>query len=496
MNTNLSTIGGPSSDRRRWLALVVICFGQFMVILDSTIVNVALPAIQRALHFSQADLTWVVNAYLITFGSLLLLAGRAGDLIGRKKVFLAGVTLFTLASVLCGIAQDPTALVVARFLQGAGGALSTGVILALIVTGFPRPLERAQAMSVFTFVIAGGGSIGLLAGGLLTEWINWHWIFFINLPIGIATFISGAVLIDETEGIGLRQGVDIVGSVLVTAAMVLGVYAIVTAAEYGWASAHTLVFGAAALVLLASFLVLESRLANPIMPLRILRIRSLVGASVARAMLATGMFATFFLGTLYLQQVRGYSAFGTGLAFMPWSIALGVLSLGITANLMRRFGPRRLLIPGMLAIISALALMANAGPNASYFPELFIAYILFGIGAGTSFMPLITIAMSEGPAKDAGLASGIANVAMQISAAIGLAALGTISTDHSKALAAQGYSLPIALTAGYQLAFGIAAACVAAGLLVVLVFLRSRGGRVQEEAVSQRVLAEAAAEAA
>jgi len=496
MNSAIAAILGPSSDRRRWLALVVICFGQFMVIVDSTIVNVALPAIQRNLHFSQADLTWVVNAYLITFGSLLLLAGRAGDLIGRKKVFLAGVVLFTAASVLCGIAQDPATLVAARFLQGAGGALSTGVILALIVTGFPRPLERAQAMSVFTFVIAGGGSIGLLAGGLLTEWINWHWIFFINLPIGIATFISGAVLIDETEGIGLRQGVDVVGSVLVTAAMVLGVYAIVTAAEYGWASAHTLVFGAAALVLLASFLVLESRLANPIMPLRILRIRSLIGASVARAMLATGMFATFFLGTLYLQQVRGYSAFGTGLAFMPWSIALGVLSLGITANLMHRFGPRRILISGMIAIIAALAMMANAGPNASYFPELFVAYILFGIGAGTSFMPLITIAMSEVPAKDAGLASGIANVAMQISAAIGLAALGTISTDHSKALAAQGYSLPIALTGGYQLAFGIAAACVAVGLLVVLVFLRSRGGRLQEEAVSQRALAEAAAEAA
>ena len=496
MNINLLAIGGPSSDRRRWLALVVICFGQFMVIVDSTIVNVALPSIQRNLNFSQADLTWVVNAYLITFGSLLLLAGRAGDLIGRKKVFLAGVVVFTAASVLCGLAQGPAALVAARFLQGAGGALSTGVILALIVTGFPRPLERAQAMSVFTFVIAGGGSIGLLAGGLLTEWINWHWIFFINLPIGIATFIFGAVLIDETEGIGLRQGVDIVGSVLVTAAMVLGVYAIVTAAEYGWASAHTLVFGAAALVLLASFLVLESRLANPIMPLRILRIRSLIGASVARAMLATGMFATFFLGTLYLQQVRGYSAFGTGLAFMPWSIALGVLSLGITANLMHRFGPRRILISGMIAIIAALAMMANAGPNASYFPELFVAYILFGIGAGTSFMPLITIAMSEVPAKDAGLASGIANVAMQISAAIGLAALGTISTDHSKALAAQGYSLPIALTGGYQLAFGIAAACVAVGLLVVLVFLRSRGGRLQEEAVSQRALAETAAEAA
>ena len=306
----------------------------------------------------------------------------------------------------------------------------------------------------------------------------------------------GAVLIDETEGIGLRQGVDIVGSVLVTTAMVLGVYSIVTAAEYGWASAHTLGFGGAALVLLTAFLVLEGRLANPIMPLRILKIQSLVGASVARAMLATGMFATFFLGTLYLQQVRGYSAFGTGLAFLPWSIALGILSLGITARLMRRFGPRRILIPGMVAIVAALTLMARAGADASYFPELFGAYLLFGIGAGTSFMPLITIAMSEVPARDAGLASGIANVTMQISAAIGLAALGTISTDHSRALAAQGFSLSAALTAGYQLSFGIAAACVALGLLVVLVVLRSHGGTDRETAINRRALSEGAAEAA
>ncbi|MDQ6880190.1 MAG: MFS transporter [Candidatus Dormibacteraeota bacterium] len=495
MNTNLLTIGAPSSDRQRWLALVVICFGQFMVVVDGTIVNVALPAIQRDLRFSQADLTWVVNAYLITFGSLLLLAGRAGDLIGRRKVFLAGLVLFTAASVLCGFAQSPATLVAARFLQGAGGALSTGVILALIVTGFPKPAERAKAMSVFTFVIAGGGSIGLLAGGLLTEWVNWHWIFFINLPIGIATLVMGALLIDETEGIGLRQGVDIAGSVLVTTAMVLGVYSIVTAADYGWGSVHTLGFGAASLVLLGSFLVLEARLVNPIMPLRILRIRTLIGASVARSMLATGMFATFFLGTLYLQQVRGYSAFGTGLAFLPWSVALGILSLGITANLMRRFGPRRILIPGMAAIILALAMMANAGDNASYFPWLFGAYVLFGIGAGTSFMPLITIAMSEVPPQDAGLASGIANVTMQISAAIGLAALGTISTDHTRALAAQGFSLPVALTGGYQFAFGIAAACVAVGLLVALVVLRSRGGR-QDATISRRVLSEGAAEAA
>jgi EmrB/QacA subfamily drug resistance transporter len=495
MESNPLEIPTSARSRRRWLALVVICFGQFMIVLDSTIVNVALASIQRDLGFTEADLTWVVNAYLITFGSLLLLAGRAGDLIGRKKVFLGGVVLFTAASVLCGLAQDPTTLIAARFLQGAGGALSSGVILALIVTGFPKPMERAQAMSVFTFVIAGGGSLGLLAGGVLTQLVSWHWIFFINLPVGVATFWLGAVLIDETEGLGIRHGVDVAGSVLVTAAMVLGVYSIVTAAEFGWASVHTLGFGGSAIALLVSFLVLEARIANPIMPLRIFRIRSLIGASVARAMLATGMFATFFLGTLYLQQVRGYSAVETGLAFLPWSVSLGVLSLGITAKLMRRFGPRRVLIPGMLAIVTSLTVMANAGQNAGYFPVLLGAYTLFGIGAGTSFMPLITIAMSEVPAQDAGLASGIANVSMQISAAIGLAALGTISTGHTAALAAQGYALPSALTGGYQFSFGIAATCVALGLLVVLVFLRPRG-RHQDAPIPRSEMAEGFAEAA
>src|SRR5216683_1991738 len=262
MKIHTSAIQPPASERRRWLALVVVCFGQLMIVLDSTIVNVALPSIQRDLHFSQADLTWVVNAYLITYGSLLLLAGRAGDLIGRKRVFLAGVVVFTVASVMSGFAQTPTELVIARFVQGAGGALSAGVILALIVTGFPKPVERAQAMSIFTFVIAGGGSLGLLAGGLLTESINWHWIFFIKLPIGVATFWLGAVLIDETAGIGLGRGVDIWGSVLVTAATVLGIYAIVTTAEFGWASAHTVSLVAAAIGLLVAFFVLESRLEN------------------------------------------------------------------------------------------------------------------------------------------------------------------------------------------------------------------------------------------
>jgi EmrB/QacA subfamily drug resistance transporter len=495
MIPNTLTIPETTSDRRRWIALVVVCFGQLMIVLDSTIVNVALPSIQRDLHFTQAELTWVVNAYLITYGSFVLLAGRAGDLIGRKKVFLTGVALFTVTSVLCGFAQDPAVLVVGRFLQGTGAALSAGVVIALIVTGFTQPDERAQAMSVFTFTIAGGGSLGLLAGGLLTQWVNWHWIFFINLPIGVATLLVGNALIEENEGIGLRQGVDVWGSILVSAAMALGVYAIVTSASYGWASAHTLGFGAGAVALLAAFVWLEARLENPILPLRILGIRSLTGASAARAMLATGMFTTFFIGALSLQHVRGYSAFGTGLAFLPTTLALAALSLGITARLMRRFGANRILAFGMLMVVTALALLAGASQHDGYFPRLFFAYALLGIGAGSSFMPLTIIAMAEVPNRDAGLASGLSNVTMQITAAIGLAAIGTVSTNHSQVLAAQGLSLAGALNGGYQLGFTIAAVCVAAGLLVVLLILRTPAA-AGAEATPVGVDAEMEAEAA
>jgi len=485
MKLNYSTAEPRFGDRQRWLALVVICFGQLMIMLDSTIVNVALPAIQRDLHFTQANLTWVVNGYLIAYGSLLLLAGRAGDLIGRKRVFLAGVAVFTVASGLDGLAFDSTTLIAARLLQGIGGAMSAGVILALIVTGFPKPDERAQAMSIFMFVIAGGGSLGLLAGGTITQLINWHWIFFINLPIGVGTMLLGWWLIEEQEGLGLRRGVDVAGSILVSAAVMVGVYAIVTAAEMGWSSAHTLGFGAAAIALLATFFVVEARITNPILPLRILRLRSLTGASAARGLVATGMFATFFLGALYLQHVKGYSAFNTGLAFLPSTLTLAVLSLGISARLMRTFGPRALLIPGLATITLALLLMANTDQTTAYFPGIFGAYLLFGLGAGMTFMPLTTIMMSEVPASDAGIGSGVGNVTMQVGGAFGLAALGTVTADHTHTLVAQGESLAGALTAGYQLGYGIAAACVATALIIVLVVLRSpRAARTRQEVLA------------
>jgi len=484
-----------NSNFRRWIALVVICLGQLMVMVDTTIVNVALPAIQRDLHFTPAGLTWVVNAYVIAYASFLLVAGRAGDLIGRRKVFLAGVLLFTVASVGSGFATGADHLIVGRFLQGLGGSLATGVIIAIIVTDFQKPAERAQAMSVFTLVIASGGSLGLLAGGFVTQWLSWHWIFFINLPVGIVTLILGAWLIEENRGLGIGRGVDVLGAVIVTAALMVGVYAIVTASDHGWVSAHTLVLGAAVLILLGAFVLLEGRIANPIMPLRVLTIRSLTGASVARGLLFAGMFTNFFVGALYMQNVKGFTAFQTGLGFLPTTLAVGVLSgAGIAARLMARFGPRTLAVAGMTTLTSGLLVLSQADMHASYFPTLFLAYLLLGAGGGTSFLPLLTMAMSEIAPADAGLASGFSNVTMQVGGALGLAALGTVSTAHASALFAEGDPLPVALTGGYQLGFVLAAIAVVAGMAVVLTVLRGSSRPASEPVESAEP--EAAAEAA
>jgi len=451
-----------------------------MSVLDTTVVNVALPSIQHDLNFTQSSLTWVINAYLISFGSLLLMAGRLGDLIGRKRVFLGGVTLFTAASAVCGLADSQALLIAARFVQGAGGALSVSVILAIIVTEFPLPVDRAKAMSAYMFVVVSGGSIGLLAGGALTQAIDWHWIFFINLPIGVLTVLMGRSLITENVGLGLKNGVDVLGSALVTIALMIGVYAIVEVTTYGWVSAHTLGFGGLAVILLAAFLRLESRIPNPIMPLRILRLRGLVGSSAVRGFLVTGMFTTFFLGALYLQHVLHYSAVQTGVAFLPMTLTVATLSLlGIPARLVARFGAMRVLIPGLLSAVASLVLLSTAGARAGFFPTIFLAFLLLGFGAGSSFMPLLTIAMADVPPADAGLGSGIVNVSMQVSAALGLAVLGTVATNHTKALAAQGQPVLAALTGGYHLAFTVAAVVVGVGVIVAYVVLRPLGARAR-----------------
>ncbi|MEA2483488.1 MAG: hypothetical protein QOC55_1435, partial [Thermoleophilaceae bacterium] len=326
MNIAFLSTSRLTADRRRWASLMVVCLAQLMIVLDVTIVNVALPSIQRELHFSQADLTWVVNAFLVTFGSLLLLAGRLGDLAGRKRVFLAGVVTFTLASLLCGIPPTQATLIAARFLQGIGAAAQASVILAIIITEFPAVPERARAMSAYVFVSVAGGSLGLLAGGLLTQALSWHWVFFVNLPIGAATFALGQALIRSDTGLGLGQGVDWAGSLLVTTSLMSAIYAIIEATNHGWTSSHVLGFAGLAAVLMAAFLALEARIQNPIMPLRILRLPGLVNASLVRGFLVTGMYSTFFLGTLYLEQVRHYSALQTGAAFLPWTITVAVLS--------------------------------------------------------------------------------------------------------------------------------------------------------------------------
>ncbi len=471
-------------DRRRWLTLGVVCLAQLMIVLDATIVNVALPSIQRDLHFSQGDLTWVVNAFLVTFGSLLLLAGRLGDLVGRKRVFMLGITIFTSASVLCGAAWSEDVLIAARFLQGVGGALQASVILAIIVTEFPEPADRAKAMSAYVFTAVAGDSLGLLAGGVLTQALSWHWIFFVNLPIGLATLAMGRVLVPADSGLGLRHGIDWIGSALVTVALMIGVYAIVNATSHGWGSAQVLVPAGISVLMLGAFLALESRIDNPIMPLRVLRLRGLMGSSIVRGCIVTAMYSTFFLGTLYLEHIRHFTAIQTGLAFLPWTLTVAALSLGITARLVARFGMMPVLLAGMAAVIGGLVLVHGAGPATPFFPTLFFAFFGIGLGIGLAFLPLLQIAMADVPAADAGLGSGIVNVSQQLSGALGLAVLDTIATNHSRALLASHHSPVTAVIAGFHLAFVVAGGAVAAGIVLAIVLLRER--RTTDEPVAAR----------
>jgi EmrB/QacA subfamily drug resistance transporter len=459
---------------RRWLALVIVCFGMLMNILDQTIVNVALPTIQRDLHINQANLAWVIDGYLITFGGALLLAGRLGDLIGRKKVFLTGVTLFTIASALCGAAISQEMLIAARFVQGLGAALSASVILALIVAEFPDPRERTKAMSAYVLVSIGGGSLGLLLGGVLTQALSWHWIFFINLPIGVATAIAGALLLDENPGIGIRAGVDIGGAVLSTGGLMLAIYTIVTSTHYGWGSTHTIGFGAAAVIVLVSFFVLESRLSNPIMPLRILRSKGLGSSSLARGLTVVGLYSSLFIGVQMFQRVLHFDAIRTGFAFMPQALAVAVMSFGVTAWIVRRLGPKATALVGIGVALAGLALFASSNPATGYFPQLFFALLLIGVGAATAFPPLFTIGLADIPHRDAGLGSGVANVSQQVSAAIAVAVLGVTSSGRTSSLLAHGESAVNALAGGFRLAFIIAVSCVAAAIVVTAVLVHSR----------------------
>jgi EmrB/QacA subfamily drug resistance transporter len=468
----MTTPEAERDDRKRWTALYVLCAGMLMIVLDATIVNVALPSIQDSLDFSQSNLAWVVNAYLIPFGGLLLLAGRMGDLVGQRRVFLVGLTIFTVASVLCAASESQSMLIAARFVQGVGGALSSAVILGMIVTMFPEPREQAKAIGVYGFVASAGGTIGLLLGGLLTEAISWHWIFLINVPIGIATGVGALRLVEPRPGIGLGEGADLPGALLITGSLMLGVYTILGINEQGWGATQTLVLGAVSLILLAGFILRQARVANPLMPLRLFRSRNVAGGNAMQALLVAGMFGMFFMGALYFQRVLGYDPLEVGLAFLPATLIMGTLSLGFSERLIMRFGPRTTLIPGISLVGIGLLLFARTPVDGSYLTDVMPSMVLIALGIGTSFPSLMTVAMSGATRTDAGLASGLVNTSMQVGGAVGLAVLATLSAERTDSLLADGASNAAALNSGYHVAYLVGAALVAAALAIVIFVIR------------------------
>ncbi len=466
------TPSAAENDRSRWVALVVLCVGMLMIVLDATVVNVALPSIQNDLGFAQSSLAWVVNAYLIAFGGLLLLAGRLGDLISRRGIFLAGLGIFLVASLACGLAQTQEMLVGARFIQGVGGAMASAVILGMIVTMFPEPREQAKAIGVYSFVASAGGSIGLLAGGVLTQSINWHWIFFINIPIGIVTAVLAVRLLEKDKGIGFGRGADVLGALLITSALMLLVYTIVKpAADYGWGAARTLELGAAALALLAAFVAREATARYPLIPLRIFRSRNVAGANAIQALIVAGMFGLFFMGALYMERVLGYDPLQIGLAFLPATLVMGTLSLRYSERLITRFGARTVLLPGLMLIMSGLLLFTRAPVDGNYVIHVLPVMVMLGTGVALSFPSLMTLAMSGATERDAGLASGLVNTTLQVGGALGLAVLATLSTTRSQHLRDAGDSTAAALTGGYHLAFAVGAALVLAALVIAITVL-------------------------
>jgi EmrB/QacA subfamily drug resistance transporter len=463
----------PDAERARWAALVVLCVGMLMMVLDATVVNVALPAIKDDLGFSQSGLAWVVNGYLISFGGLLLLSGRLGDLVGRRDVFLGGLVLFSAASLACGLAQDQTVLVAARFVQGGGGALTSAVILGMIVTLFPEPSEQARAIGVFSFVASAGGSIGLLAGGVITQLVSWHWIFFVNLPIGVATAVAALRYVERDRGLGLSKGADVPGAVLVTSSLMLGVYTIVSpAATYGWGAGRTIGFGLASVALLVAFVVREATCRQPLVPLGIFASRNVSGANVIQALTVAGMFGMFFLGVLYLQQVKGYDALQTGLAYLPCTVVMATLSVRYTERLAMRFGARWVLVPGLALIAVGLGLFARVPVDGSYLVDVLPSAVFMGAGVGVSFPALMMLSMSGVRPEDAGLASGLVNTTCQVGAALGLAVLATLSTARTEALTTAGTPLKQALVGGYQRGFVVGTVLVLVALAVALVVIR------------------------
>jgi EmrB/QacA subfamily drug resistance transporter len=445
-----------------------------MIILDGTIVTVALPSIQRSLRFTQADLTWVVNSYLIALGGLLLLAGRLGDLLGRKRMFLAGLALFTTASLLCGVATTSAVLIVARFVQGAGAAMVSAVALGMIVMLFPEPRERDKAIAVWSFVGAVGASVGLILGGVLTQTLNWHWIFFVNLPVGVLALGAAVRFLDRDRGLGLQAGADGLGAVLVTAGLMLGVYAIVETTSYGWASARTLGTFAVAVILLAAFVARQTLAATPLLPLRVIS-----PAIAPQVLVIAAAYGFQVLITLYMQQVLGYGPAASGLGLFPTAAAIAVVSLGLSARLIGRFGPRTVLLAGLILVTLALVLLTGIRVHGGYATHVLPAMLIFGIGGGLVLPAVAGIGMAAATPEDAGIASGLLSTAQQVGAALGVAVLSTLAASRTLHLTTEGRPLALALTDGYRLAFAVGAGLALIALAVSAAILRRPGASRQ-----------------
>jgi EmrB/QacA subfamily drug resistance transporter len=483
-----------TDNRTRWLALIVLCLGDLMIVLDTTIVNVALPSIRADLGFSETSLAWVVNAYILTFGGFLLLGGRLGDLFGQRRLFLAGIGLFTAASLGCGLASSQAFLIGARAVQGLGGAVVAVVALSLIMTLFTEPAERAKAMGVIGFVAAGGGSIGVLLGGILTDVLDWHWIFLVNLPVGVVVFALCLRLLPGGGGQAAGGRLDVGGAVTVTTSLMLAVYAIVNGNETGWTSAQTLGLLGAAGVLLALFLGIEARTSSPLMPLGLFRLRNVATANVVGVLWAAAMFAWFFLSALYLQLVLGYSPLQVGLGFLPANLIMAAFSLGLSAKLVLRFGFRTPLAAGLSLSAVGLVLFARAPVDGSFVVDVLPSMILLGFGAGMAFNPMLLAAMSGVEQRDAGLASGIVNTSFMMGGALGLAVLASLAASRSNSLLASGDNALVALNGGYHAAFLVAAAFAVAAAVVSAVFLRTAApapAHDGEEAIGVPAAAEA-----
>ncbi len=466
-----------TANRNPWLVLVLVCMAQFMVVLDATIVNVALPSIQKDLGISEADLQWIVNAYALMFGGFLLLGGRAGDLLGRKRVFLFGVVVFTTASLLNGLAPSSALLIVFRGLQGLGAALIAPAALSIITTTFKEGAERTKAMGVWAAIAVGGGAVGLVLGGILVEALSWPWIFFVNVPVGIAVFLASMRLVPESRDEHAHGSFDLAGAVTVTAGLVALVYGIVKAQEKGWGSAHTLGFGALSAALLTMFVFIERRSAEPLVRLSIFRVRTIRAANIVMLFVASGIFAMFFFNTLYVQRVLGYSPLEAGLAFLPFTGGI-IVGAGLAQRLVPKLGAREVPLIGMALAVAGLLLFLRLEPGGTYLSDLLPAMILVSIGMGLTFVPVTLIATSGVPRDDAGLASGLFNTSQQVGGALGLAILSTLAaTATTNTLSSvAGRPTPAeqaqALVDGFHVAFLGSAIVVAAGAVLLALLLR------------------------